>query len=277
MKIVNKSMFKKIKKKYIIIYINFKKKDQERLKEVKKKLDLSFDDIQNKISKRLQEDQEKLKGSEAAKKSLSMKIVYEKNKTLLSTKETIGVKIIDFFNKFATSSLFNISSLLIIISNFGILVVESDESSEKKMEILGKVNVSLTFLLLVEIIIKIIAFGLKNYLKHPLDQIDVFILVLNLIEVIYDFAVEDNPFIPTNGFSPFVQSLKIIRIFRFFIQIPFLSNGAMLLLVIIRTFKKMLSWMLIIFLFILAATIVGMEMFAYRIRFVDGDQVPKDL
>ena len=114
-------------------------------------------------------------------------------------------------------------------------------------------------------------FGFKNFLTHPFDKIDAFIFVLTLIEIIYNQFKEENFFVPTNNFSPVISSLKIIRIFRFFIQVRILENGAMFLVVIISTFKKMATWVLIIFLFILAAAIVGMEMFAYRIRFKDNN------
>ena len=162
---------------------------------------------------------------------------------------------------------------------FNIIILMADSSSLTKQKIikLEKINFSLTLIFFAEILAKIFALGFRNFFINVFDKLDFIILFSNIAEIFYEIIVGINIFYPKTPFSPIVQALKLLRIIRYFIDFKIWENAALMLFGIARTLKKISYFILIILLFILATTIIGIEIFAFKIRFDDNNKVPKKL
>ena len=187
-------------------------------------------------------------------------------------KKTTSIK--SFTEKIVRSIFFKILILTSILVNVIILLLENNLRSEKFLCLLEKINFGLTIFFVFEILLKIMSYEIRNYFNQRFGFIDFLIIFLNLIEIIYEKILGENIFSPRNKSSSIIKPLKILRIFLFFYEIKILENAGLLFIIFINTFRRIFGWIIIIFLFIIASSIVGMEMFAYRIRFVDEYKKP---
>ena len=140
-----------------------------------------------------------------------------------------------------------------------------------KADLMQKIEVGLTvfvFYFVFELIIRISAMGIKHFVRDFENIIETLTVILGLINFIYE---------ETQGFSG--QESNILRATRSFmlLRIVKVMNFFKSIKLIIKTIKqtiwKMVDFVIVLLIFMCVAALIGMQLFAYRVRF-DAEDNP---
>ena len=185
-------------------------------------------------------------------------------------------KFIKRIQKIIENIKFSIFICCLVIFNIVILIVgySFDETSQiaHACEIIQLV---LTIVFSIEISCKIILCP-KSFFSKPYDIFDFIIISANLVEIIYELCSGDSLLSPNSLSSPAIKSLNFLRIFHFISELDYWKTGSFLLKEMIRTLVNTLDFILVILIFILLASLYGMQLFAYTVR-LEGDNISNDL
>ena len=88
------------------------------------------------------------------------------------------------------------------------MTLEFDNASQDYIDILEIFEISFLFIFSCEAIIKIVAYGIGYYLSIGANRLDIFILLLGIVELMIDLII-------TNSTS-ILKTLQLIRLFRIF-------------------------------------------------------------
>ena len=118
-------------------------------------------------------------------------------------------------------------------------------------------------------IFKIVAYGVRGYVRDAFNLFDGILVVISVSGIaleVFNFAS-----IGVNVVTVF-RSLRVLRIFKLASR----SDSLLILLEAIRTtVKEIMNYLLLLFLFIFIFALLGMELYAYRVR-VDEEGNPLD-
>ena len=89
------------------------------------------------------------------------------------------------------------------------------------------------------------------------------------MQFIFEYSFEESVILPKNKISPIINCLKIFRIFRIFIFTEILESSAAFLMVMLITIKKISYFLIIILFFVGFCSLIGKELFAYRIKYLN--------
>jgi hypothetical protein len=78
---------------------------------------------------------------------------------------------------------------LIIITNTVVLALDRHPLSPEYAERLEIINSALSWLFFVEMIVKLIGLGVKEYARDKYNIFDAFIVILSIIEDVTDYAI----------------------------------------------------------------------------------------
>jgi len=169
---------------------------------------------------------------------------------------------------------------LVIVINTVLLALDHDPMDESFEGILEKMNLVLTFVFIIEMIIKLIGMGCRAYFKDPANILDFVIVVLSLGDIgmfiyfqIMTSAQESDT---TKTLTKLRDASTVFRIFRLARILKLAKSWPSFnyfLITIGSTITKMSSFAVILFLFIFIFAIMGMEFFAQKLRF-DFDSNP---
>ena len=121
----------------------------------------------------------------------------------------------------------------------------------------------LIFIYLGESIIRIMSNGFKKYWSNFFNKIDTIIICLNVFFLFHSYSTKTYLYESDSGYV--VLSLKTLRVFRFIVGMNWWAEGAMLFIEMIHNLKKMLSFIVIIFIILIIMTFIAMQLFAYRV------------
>lgn len=121
---------------------------------------------------------------------------------------------------------------------------------------------------MMEMAIKMTALGFKGYFKDKYNIFDCFIVGLNSIDIIIDSFVTEIDDHVVYVFRSF-RILRVLKIAKSWKKLQYL------LATITNTLSDMRNFLILMFVFIYTYTILGLELFAYRIKFnSEGDFDP---
>ncbi|XP_076836896.1 voltage-dependent N-type calcium channel subunit alpha-1B [Brachyhypopomus gauderio] len=155
--------------------------------------------------------------------------------------------------KFVVSTPFEYSILTMIAVNTVVLMMKFHEAPKPYEEMLKWLNIIFTALFTLECILKIIAFGLLNYLKEAWNIFD-FVTVLGSITDILVTEIKQNKLI----------NLSFLRLFRAARLIKLLRQGytiRILLWTFVQSFKALPYVCLLIAMLFFIYAIIGMQVF----------------
>ncbi|EGR31257.1 hypothetical protein IMG5_114650 [Ichthyophthirius multifiliis] len=184
--------------------------------------------------------------------------IKKKQKIKIKTKNTLQF-LQNKIRNLAESRVFLIFTTLVIIANTIVLSLDKypiDNAYENRLELF---NIIFTYIFAYEMCIKIIAFGLKGYFKDSFNIFDCILVFLSVIEIIFQ---QSGLFVTIAGF----RSLRLFRIIKL---IKRLENLRFLLISIGKTLQQINNFLVLVILFIIVSSLLGMEFFAYKIRFKD--------
>ena len=144
--------------------------------------------------------------------------------------------------------------LCIIINTIMLSLDKYPDYDEGFMEFLALSNVVFTIVFTAEMILKIIAFGAKDYIRDKFNCFDALIVLFSIIDL---FLI--------NGTSSF-SALRAFRLFRI-LKIFRVGNLRVLFDSITMTIGAIVNYIVLLILFIYIYALLGMQFFAGKLKF----------
>jgi hypothetical protein len=129
-------------------------------------------------------------------------------------------------------------------------------------------NTVFTALFTLEMAVKIIGYGFIPYFRDKLNIFDTLIVVVSLLDLALSSA---NVF--KGGSLAALSAFRTLRLFLMFKLARSWESFRRLISAIISTLAAISNFVILLLLFMLIASLLGMELFAYQVK-VDG-QVPR--
>ncbi|XP_013405220.1 voltage-dependent calcium channel type A subunit alpha-1 [Lingula anatina] len=174
--------------------------------------------------------------------------------------------------KLVTSAHFEYFIMGMIALNTVVLMMKFYNMPETYTYVLSYLNITFTILFTVECVLKIIAFGPKNYFRDPWNVFD-FVTVLGSITDVLVSVL--NTLVPSLFESGRSINLGFLRLFRAARLIKLLRQGGtirILLWTFVQSFKALPYVCLLILMLFFIYAIVGMQIFG-NIKFVDDKAI----
>jgi len=171
------------------------------------------------------------------------------------------------FNKYWLAFLHSV-----IILNVVILSMDKYPIPKKQFEMLNEIDYIIFFFYFAEMMLKIFAYGPVIYFKSPFNFLDFLIISLNAVFETY-VKFYDFP-----GISD-IRNLKVLRIFRTIYYSGIYQSFSVLIKGLVFGLSKLRYIIIIISLLTMVVSLIGKEIFSYKIRFKDPDSLdsPKDM
>jgi hypothetical protein len=151
--------------------------------------------------------------------------------------------------------LFNSFIMLIIITNTIFLSFERyPEPPDSQIKIFAIFNICFTVIFTFEVIIKIIGFSIRGFIRDKFNILDAFVVISSIVEI----------FISGNGGG--LSVLRAIRLFRIF-KIFRMGDLRVLMDSIGITILGIGNYVILLFLFMYLYTLLGMQFFAGKFKF----------
>lgn len=161
---------------------------------------------------------------------------------------------------------------MIIILNVLVLCLDRYPISKNEQELYETIDFAIFLFYLIEISLKLFAFSPSIFFKSPFNQIDLIIISLNLFFEIY---VRFNNFESIGS----IRNLKVLRIFRAAYYSGIYESFSFLIKGLVFALAKLRYFIFIVIVLIINVSLIGKEIFAYKIRFeeIDGLKSAHDL
>lgn len=180
-------------------------------------------------------------------------------------KETMLYKII-------TSKYFEYVILGILIINIVALATDRSTISTNELSKINKIDFAITWIFLVEILLRLIVFMPKNYFSNYFNIMDLVIILLNVGLIINNYIYDVDQFLSVYSSGSAIKCLKFLRIFRFLVGMVIWRRGAILFMEMIYSIFHIKEFIAFCAIVMLIFAIIGRELFAYRVEFHESEQ-----
>lgn len=126
-------------------------------------------------------------------------------------------------------------------------------------------NAILTWIFIAEMFIKIIGLGFKEYANDSFNIFDCTIVVISMVEIVIDLIG-----IKMGGGGA-ISALRAIRLLRVFKLARSWTSFRILLEKMVITLKDISNFSVLMFIFMFIYILLGMEIYAYRVKYTDSD------
>ena len=169
-----------------------------------------------------------------------------------------------FFYNIVISVTFNFMIYCLILANTITLALYRYDQSEEQTQILAALDVFFVWVFTVEMLMKILGLGLKNYLRDKFNIFDAVIVIISLVDFsIYASGVIDSEGDDSDIFSAF-RALRLLRVIKLARQ---WKEFQKILTKTMKSLGEVSNFTLILFLFMFIMALLGMELFAYSVVF----------
>lgn len=185
--------------------------------------------------------------------------------------------LISCIHNFINSPFMTVLILLCLIVNIVSIALERVDMSDTEKTITNIINFSCTILFFVEITTRLLALGPKKYWDNHFDKMDIVIIWMNMADVIYLASTGQDLIHYESSYTSIIKCLKTLRLFRFLVGMQYWRRGSILFIEMIRALVKTKEFIVLIVISIFVGALMGMEFFAYRVRYVGEDEIPEEL
>ncbi|XP_040842071.1 voltage-dependent T-type calcium channel subunit alpha-1I [Ochotona curzoniae] len=161
------------------------------------------------------------------------------------------------------SKYFNRGIMMAILVNTVSMGIEHHEQPEELTDILEICNVVFTSMFALEMILKLAAFGLFDYLRNPYNIFDSIIVIISIWEIVGQ----------ADGGLSVLRTFRLLRVLKLVRFMPALRRQ---LVVLMKTMDNVATFCMLLMLFIFIFSILGMHIFGckFSLRTDTGDTVP---
>ncbi|XP_053440941.1 voltage-dependent T-type calcium channel subunit alpha-1I isoform X1 [Nycticebus coucang] len=161
------------------------------------------------------------------------------------------------------SKYFNRGIMMAILVNTVSMGIEHHEQPEELTNVLEICNVVFTSMFALEMILKLAAFGLFDYLRNPYNIFDSIIVIISIWEIVGQ----------ADGGLSVLRTFRLLRVLKLVRFMPALRRQ---LVVLMKTMDNVATFCMLLMLFIFIFSILGMHIFGckFSLRTDTGDTVP---
>ena len=168
------------------------------------------------------------------------------------------------------SNSFTVFIALCIIGNTIVLGFDRypiDTQTERMIEFF---NTMFYVVFLLEMILKFLGIGIKLYFKDKANGFDFFVIIVSTLDLALSVLGS------TVSGSEAIQALRVFRLLRVFKLAKVWKSFNYILVTIANTLTKVSSFSVLLYLFIFTYTVLGMELFSYKLVFDDDNNPIED-
>ena len=148
----------------------------------------------------------------------------------------------------------------LIILNIADLALDRYPIETKESEKMEKANIIISFVFVFEMIIKVIAFGMKSYFKDSYNIFDTIIVTSACVDFVFYWFFENQ----SAGVTTSLRALRLLRIFKLARYWP---RFRYLIKTLVETAYDISTFSIVLFIFIFTYTLLGRELFAHKVLF----------
>ncbi|KAM9494664.1 voltage-dependent T-type calcium channel subunit alpha-1H isoform 1-T1 [Clarias gariepinus] len=169
----------------------------------------------------------------------------------------------DRMKRIVDSKYFNRGIMIAILINTLSMGIEYHEQPDELTDILEISNIVFTSMFVLEMIFKLMAFGLFGYIKNPYNIFDGIIVVISVWEIIGQ----------ADGGLSVLRTFRLLRVLKLVRFLPALRRQ---LVVLMKTMDNVATFCMLLMLFIFTFSILGMHLFGckFSLRLENGDTIP---
>lgn len=172
-----------------------------------------------------------------------------------------------FFYQICMHDLFMFSMTFAILLNTLVLALDRHPISYEQQNYLEYINLVLSYIFIAEMVIKLLGQGVRDYCNDSFNIFDGSVVIISIFELIISAFIE-------GGFGGgAISSLRAVRLLRVFKLARSWTSFRELLAKIIETLKDIQSFSCLLILFMFIFTLLGMELFAYRVKYNDDKPI----
>jgi len=123
---------------------------------------------------------------------------------------------------------------------------------------LAAINTVLTWIFIIEMFIKLIGLGFKEYVSDDFNIFDGTIVVISIVEIIIEYI----PGLEVGGGGA-ISALRAVRLLRIFKLARSWTSFRELLQKMVITLKDIRNFSVLMLIFMFIYTLLGMELYAY--------------
>uniref|UniRef100_A0A4X2L8Q0 Calcium voltage-gated channel subunit alpha1 H n=1 Tax=Vombatus ursinus TaxID=29139 RepID=A0A4X2L8Q0_VOMUR len=173
--------------------------------------------------------------------------------------QTFGNKL----KRIVDSKYFNRGIMIAILINTLSMGIEHHEQPEELTNALEISNIVFTSMFALEMLLKLLAFGLLGYIRNPYNIFDGIIVVISVWEIIGQ----------SDGGLSVLRTFRLLRVLKLVRFMPALRRQ---LVVLMKTMDNVATFCMLLMLFIFIFSILGMHLFGckFSLKTDTGDTVP---
>uniref|UniRef100_A0A672NHZ5 Calcium channel, voltage-dependent, T type, alpha 1H subunit a n=1 Tax=Sinocyclocheilus grahami TaxID=75366 RepID=A0A672NHZ5_SINGR len=165
--------------------------------------------------------------------------------------------------RIVNSKYFNRGIMIAILINTLSMGIEYHEQPEELTNILEISNIVFTSMFVLEMLFKLLAFGIFGYIKNPYNIFDGIIVVISVWEIIGQ----------ADGGLSVLRTFRLLRVLKLVRFLPALRRQ---LVVLMKTMDNVATFCMLLMLFIFTFSILGMHLFGckFSLQMENGDTIP---
>lgn len=180
-------------------------------------------------------------------------------------------------NKILIAKWFQYLTILLLLLDISVLAADNYKLSEEGLANLERVDFAITWIFFIEIILRFVIFRPKKFFSNYFDILDLIIILLNVGMLIWNYIHNIDNFYSLYENAAAIKCLKMLRVFRFLVGMVVWKRGAILFMEMISSLKGTKEFVLFSLMVMVLFMLIGRELFAYRVTFVNFDQIPENL
>lgn len=159
--------------------------------------------------------------------------------------------------------MFNLLITLLIVANTGVLALDQYPRNIKLEETASILNDLFSWCFAAEMIIKLIGLGLKRYTRDTFNIFDALLVIISLV----DFVLLHIPEFSAGGSGGALSAFRGVRLLRVFKLARSWTSFRELLQTMVKTVKEIIPFSSLLGICMFIFSLLGMELFGYRVRF----------
>uniref|UniRef100_A0A6Q2YZR0 Voltage-dependent T-type calcium channel subunit alpha n=1 Tax=Esox lucius TaxID=8010 RepID=A0A6Q2YZR0_ESOLU len=158
---------------------------------------------------------------------------------------------------------FNRGIMMAILINTLSMGIEFHQQPQELTDILEISNLVFTSMFVLEMLLKLLAFGLFGYIKNPYNSFDSVIVIISVWEIIGQ----------ADGGLSVLRTFRLLRVLKLVRFMPALRRQ---LVVLMKTMDNVATFCMLLMLFIFIFSILGMHLFGckFGLKLANGDTLP---
>ncbi|KAL1005268.1 hypothetical protein UPYG_G00056900, partial [Umbra pygmaea] len=162
-----------------------------------------------------------------------------------------------------TSRYFNRGIMMAILINTLSMGIEFHQQPQELTDVLEISNLVFTSMFVLEMVLKLLAFGFFGYIKNPYNSFDSVIVIISVWEIIGQ----------ADGGLSVLRTFRLLRVLKLVRFMPALRRQ---LVVLMKTMDNVATFCMLLMLFIFIFSILGMHLFGckFGLKLENGDTLP---